>query len=226
MRPPKQVIAVHVEEKAFDNYYNGCCNGTFWPLFHSMPDRAVFKSETWEAYCDVNRQFALSTLQALRTVVKQLDAEVKMDTIPVVWIHDYQLFVAATTIRQVIEEEKLRAKLSFFLHIPFPSWDIMRLFPWDDEILQGMLACDMVGFHIEDYCLNFIDCCSRRLGCRVDRNKMLVEIAGRTVHVKALPIGIPYDRFVELAETTPKFLKISDSEKIILGVDRLDYTKG
>nr|CAD7203129.1 unnamed protein product [Timema douglasi] len=89
-----------------------------------------------------------------------------------------------------------------------------------------MDACDMVGFHIEDYCLNFIDCCSRRLGCRVDRNKMLVEIAGRTVHVKALPIGIPYDRFVELAETTPKFLKISDSEKIILGVDRLDYTKG
>nr|CAD7439043.1 unnamed protein product [Timema bartmani] len=78
----------------------------------------------------------------------------------------------------------------------------------------------MVGFHIEDYCLNFIDCCSRRLGCRVDRNKMLVEIAGRTVHVKALPIGIPYDRFVELAETTPKFLKISDSEKIILGVDK------
>nr|CAD7203130.1 unnamed protein product [Timema douglasi] len=92
------------------------------------------------AYCDVNRQFALSTLQALRTVVKQLDAEVKMDTVPVVWIHDYQLFVAATTIRQVIEEEKLRAKLSFFLHIPFPSWDIMRLFPWDDEILQGMLG--------------------------------------------------------------------------------------
>ncbi|XP_063243499.1 uncharacterized protein LOC134542860 isoform X2 [Bacillus rossius redtenbacheri] len=210
----------------FDDYYNGCCNGTFWPLFHSMPDRAVFKSETWKAYCDVNAQFATHTLQALRAVVKDLDACGKYDTHPVVWIHDYQLFVAATTIRQVLEEEKLRAKLSFFLHIPFPSWDIMRLFPWDDEILQGMLACDMVGFHVEDYCLNFIDCCSRRLGCRVDRSKMLVEIAGRTVHVKALPIGIPFDRFQELAETTPKFLKISDQEKIVLGVDRLDYTKG
>jgi trehalose 6-phosphate synthase/phosphatase len=84
----------------------------------------------------------------------------------------------------------------------------------------------MVGFHIEDYCLNFIDCCSRRLGCRVDRNHMLVELAGRTVHIKALPIGIPFDRFVQLAETTPRFLKLAESEKIILGVDRLDYTKG
>jgi trehalose 6-phosphate synthase/phosphatase len=84
----------------------------------------------------------------------------------------------------------------------------------------------MVGFHIEDYCLNFIDCCSRRLGCRVDRNNMLVELAGRTVHIKPLPIGIPFDRFVQLAETTPRFLKLAESEKIILGVDRLDYTKG
>ena len=84
--------------------------------------------------------------------------------------------------------------MSFFLHIPFPSWDIMRIFPWSDEILQGMLGCDMVGFHTEDYCLNFLDCCQRCLGCRVDRSNMLVEHCGRTVKVKAMPIGIPYDR--------------------------------
>ena len=119
--------------------------------------------------------------------------------------------------------------MGFFLHIPFPSWDIIRIFPWCDEILQvrkregtgsnillcclfqGMLGCDMVGFHIEDYCINFLDCCQRCLGCRVDRNKMLVEHCGRffvsflfqkfikiisyrTVQVKMLPIGIPYDR--------------------------------
>jgi len=222
----KQVIAVHIPQREFDDFYNGCCNGTFWPLFHSMPDRAVFKAHTWDAYCRVNKEFANRTLEALRKSVRELDEEERYETCPVVWIHDYQLLVAATTIRQVVEEEKLRCKLAFFLHIPFPSWDIMRLFPWDDEILQGMLACDMVGFHIEDYCLNFIDCCSRRLGCRVDRNNMLVELAGRTVHVKPLPIGIPFDRFVQLAETTPRFLKLAESEKIILGVDRLDYTKG
>ncbi|KAF4532499.1 hypothetical protein B566_EDAN003075 [Ephemera danica] len=178
------------------------------------------------AYCEVNAAFAASTLSALRSTLARLDAEGRGDVVPVVWIHDYQLLVAATTIRQVAEEENLRCKLGFFLHIPFPSWDIMRLFPWDDQILQGMLACDLVGFHIEDYCLNFMDCCSRRLGCRVDRHLQLVELAGRTVHVKPLPIGIPFDRFVTLAENAPRVLKTGLAERTILGVDRLDYTKG
>lgn len=89
-----------------------------------------------------------------------------------------------------------------------------------------ILAFDFVGFHIEDYCLNFIDCCCRRLGCRVDRNNMLVELAGRTVQVNALPIGIPFDRFVKMAETAPQSIKDIHKVKVILGVDRLDYTKG
>ncbi|XP_059478165.1 uncharacterized protein LOC132198254 isoform X1 [Neocloeon triangulifer] len=220
-----QVVAVNVAKDKFDAYYNGCCNGTFWPLFHSMPDRAVFKADTWNAYCEVNEEFARSTLKALRSTLAKLDAEGRTDVSPIVWVHDYQLLVAAASIRKAAEEEGLRFRLGFFLHIPFPSWDIMRLFPWDDQILQGMLACDVVGFHIEDYCLNFIDCCSRRLGCRVDRNQMMVELAGRTIHIRALPIGIPFDRFVELAENSPKVLKTTE-EKTILGVDRLDYTKG
>lgn len=102
--------------------------------------------------------------------------------------------------------------------------NIIQPFTYYSIVVFAVQACDMVGFHIEDYCLNFIDCCSRRLGCRVDRNNMLVELAGRTVHIKALPIGIPFDRFVQLAETTPRL--INTAEKIILGVDRLDYTKG
>lgn len=220
-----QVIPVHVNKEEFEDYYNGCCNGTFWPLFHSMPDRAVFNADNWKTYCKVNEEFARCTITALKDVLKDLDAEGKTETIPVIWIHDYQLLIAATTIRQKCDEENLRCKLGFFLHIPFPSWDIMRLFPWDDQILQGILAYDFVGFHIEDYCLNFIDCCCRRLGSRVDRNNMLVEIAGRTVHVKALPIGIPFERFVQLAEKAPDFLK-DKHLKVILGVDRLDYTKG
>lgn len=85
-------------------------------------------------------------------------------------------------------------------------------------------GCDMVGFHIEDYCLNFVECCQRRLGCRVDRKSLLVEHGGRTVRIRPLPIGIPYERFVQLAQEAPKL--ISTSQKIVLGVDRLDYTKG
>ena len=103
--------------------------------------------------------------------------------------------------------------------------DIFRLFPRDDEVLQGMLGCDMVGFHINDYCLNFIDCCQRRLGCRVDRKAMLVEHGSRMVRVRPLPIGIPFQSFVQMAKDAPKMVN-SGSLKIILGVDRLDYTKG
>lgn len=82
----------------------------------------------------------------------------------------------------------------------------------------------MVGFHIQDYCLNFIDCCQRNLGCRVDRKNLLVELGGRTVRIRPLPIGVPFDRFVELAENAKRLLP--SNQKIVLGVDRLDYTKG
>lgn len=132
--------------------------------------------------------------------------------------------LAANTIRDVCVDEELKIRMGFFLHIPFPSWDIIRIFPWCDEILQGMLGCDLVGFHIEDYCINFLDCCQRCLGCRVDRNKMLVEHCGRTVQVKAMPIGIPYDRFSALSRAAAPVYRCDC--RVILGVDRLDYTKG
>ncbi|XP_060530231.1 uncharacterized protein LOC132704325 isoform X2 [Cylas formicarius] len=212
-----KVVPVQMDPQIFDSYYNGCCNATFWPLFHSMPDRAQFKGEHWKNYVIANKEFAECTMKALRQLPKSQD-------VPLVWVHDYHLMLAANWIRQAAEEEGIPCKLGFFLHIPFPPWDIFRLFPWSDEILQGMLACDMVGFHITDYCLNFVDCCQRNLGCRVDRKNILVEHGGRSVRVRPLPIGIPFERFVELAEKAPKVL--STNQKIILGVDRLDYTKG
>ena len=85
-------------------------------------------------------------------------------------------------------------------------------------------SCDLVGFHIEDYCSNFIDCCQRGLGCRVDKTSLLAEHGGRTVRIRALPIGIPFQTFEEMANEAPKSL--NETYKCILGVDRLDYTKG
>lgn len=134
--------------------------------------------------------------------------------------------VSANFIRSACEEAGIQVKLAFFLHIPFPSWDIMRLFPWDDELLQNILGCDSIGFHLEDYCMNFINCCQRRLGCRVDRERMLIEHNSRTVSVHPLPISIPYERFTQLAEVAPSVVKNNPDEQILLGVDRLDYTKG
>jgi len=219
---PEQMICVAVDKETFLSYYNDCCNGTFWPLFHSMSDKAIFSGESWDAYVKVNNIFAEKTMEALRTANESLDADAP---VPLIWLHDYHLMVAANSIRQSADNENLRCKIGFFLHIPFPPWDIFRLFPSDDEVLQGLLACDLVAFHINDYCLNFIDCCERRLGCRVDRKSMLVEHGGRTVRVRPLPIGIPYDNFVDLAENAPKMFTAS-GQKLILGVDRLDYTKG
>nr|QOU11567.1 trehalose-6-phosphate synthase [Diaphorina citri] len=216
-----RVMSVHIDPKIFDSYYNGCCNGTFWPLFHSMPDRAMFCAEHWRAYAQVNQEFADKTIKALQILAQEEPAD---SGTPLVWIHDYHLMLAANTIRNIADEQNLKFKLGFFLHIPFPPWDIFRLFPWSDEILQGMLGCDMVGFHIEDYCLNFVDCCQRRLGCRVDRKNLLVEHGGRTVRIRPLPIAIPYERFVQLAQAAPRV--IDTKQKIVLGVDRLDYTKG
>ena len=91
-------------------------------------------------------------------------------------------------------EKGIRIKLGFFLHIPFPPWDIFRLLPWANQVLEGLLGCDMVGFHIEDYCLNFLDCCQRQLDCRVDRKNLIVEYQDRNISVRPLPIGIPFDK--------------------------------
>uniref|UniRef100_A0A6A7FPD3 Alpha,alpha-trehalose-phosphate synthase [UDP-forming]-like n=2 Tax=Hirondellea gigas TaxID=1518452 RepID=A0A6A7FPD3_9CRUS len=217
----EQVIPVNLPRDQFNAYYNGCCNATFWPLFHSMPDRALFQADKWEAYLSVNEEFAKLTMLAVRRVIAK-----EPGVVPLVWIHDYHLMCTANFIRSACEAEGITIKLAFFLHIPFPSWDIMRLFPWDDELLQNILGCDSIGFHLEDYCLNFIDCCHRRLGCRIDRQRMLIEHNSRTVSVHPLPISIPYERFESLSKTAEAVVKNNPEEQILLCVDRLDYTKG
>lgn len=166
-----------------------------------MPDKAVFDETFWVAYRRINELFARETIRALE---EKLASDPDTDNIPIVWIHDYHLMLAATTIRQIAEEKDILCKIGFFLHIPFPPWDMVKIFPWHDLILQGILGCDLVGFHIEDYCINFIDSCARGLGCRVDRVGKLVEHGGRTVRVRPLPISIPYERFHQMAQEAPE----------------------
>ncbi|KAK4025983.1 Uncharacterized protein APZ42_022324 [Daphnia magna] len=215
-----QVVPVNLNQQQFDSYYNGCCNGTLWPLFHSMSDRAVYSTEFWQDYIQVNQLFADKTLEAI-----ELTSAEGPGIVSLVWIHDYHLTLLPSILRQALSEKNCNARLGFFLHIPFPPWDIFRLLPWDDEILLGLLGCDMIGFHIEDYCINFLDCCHRRLGCRIDRKNLLVEYGNRIIKIAALPIGIPFQRFQKMAEEAPRLIK-EKRQKIILGVDRLDYTKG
>jgi trehalose 6-phosphate synthase/phosphatase len=217
----QQIVPVYMKKSQFDEFYNGCCNGTFWPIFHSMPDRAIFSNEHWQAYKQVNQLFADKTLEAMNHIRYPKKGKV----LPLIWIHDYHLTLTAKIVRKAASDTGVPIKLGFFLHIPFPPRDIFRLLPWANEVLEGLLGCDMVGFHIEDYCLNFIDCCHRQLGCRVDKKNFIVEHEGRKILVRSLPIGIPFDRFSNMAEEAPRVVKDS-KQRIILGVDRLDYTKG
>ncbi|KAI0231650.1 Bifunctional trehalose-6-phosphate synthase/phosphatase [Lamellibrachia satsuma] len=192
-----QIRAVDIDPDMFNEYYNGCCNTSFWPTFHSMPDRAVFKREYWKSYSLVNSQFTKATAKAFR----------------------------GTFVRWQTKEGLRRFKIAFFLHIPFPPWDVFRLFPWDDEILVGLLGCDLIGFHVDGYAENFLECCQKRLGLVVDRERKLVQHDGRTVVVQAFPIGVPFKQFEELAEQADAET-VDPRLKLILGVDRLDYTKG
>ncbi|XP_050427856.1 uncharacterized protein LOC126837916 [Adelges cooleyi] len=221
-----QIVPVELEKEEFEEFYNGCCNGTFWPLFHSMPDSATFARKDWITYCRVNEKFANCVLDTLRQAIKKLDDAGDEDTVPMVWIHDYQLLTAGKTIREVCKSENLRVKLGFFLHIPFPSWDIMKLLPWDKDVFDGLLAYDVVGFHTIDYCSNFMECCDRQPNCIVDRSNMMVFVDDHTVVVRPVPIGIPFHDFEMLSKKTPPLLNVSGDSKVILGVDRLDYTKG
>ena len=132
----RQIVCVELDEAQFDHYYNGCCNGTLWPLFHSMSDKAIYSQDYWQAYISVNQQFADQTLEAVRRA--EFNDSVKSK--PLIWIHDYHLMLAPSLIRQSLIETESTALLGFFMHIPFPPWDIFRLLPWDDEILLGMLG--------------------------------------------------------------------------------------
>ena len=202
------VGAVHLTETEVNRYYHGFSNRTLWPLFHSLHERATFDARDWETYRKVNDRFA--------EVAAESAGEADL-----VWVHDYHLTLAPAALRQALPD----TRIGFFLHIPFPPWDVFRLLPWDREILRGLLACDLVGFHVGGYAQNFLDCVERRLGARVDRRGLRVEWGDRTVQVGAFPIGIDFDAFAGKArEASPA--PEAGAERVVLGVDRLDYTKG
>ncbi len=202
-----RITPVHLTENDIQRYYHGFSNRTLWPLLHSFPALTRFDQRDFISYERVNDRFAETAL-----------AESK-DT-DLVWVHDYHLMLAPRLIRQGRPD----VRLGFFLHVPFPPYDIFRLLPWDRQLLRGMLACDLIGFHVHGYARNFIDCVERRLGARVDHENLLVEHGDRTIQVGAFPIGIDFERFESLASAAPA--RVGRRERVVLGVDRLDYTKG
>ncbi len=196
-----------------DNYYHGFCNKTIWPLFHYFTERAVYDNHYWEAYQRVNKQFFSAVCQYASSGDR-------------IWIHDYQLMLLPSLLRKKIPD----AVIGFFLHIPFPSSEIFRLLPYREEIINGILGADLIGFHTHDYVHHFTETVRKIHGHEYSFGQ--IGVGDRMVKVDAFPMGIDFQRFQNAArsekiqkEVKKLRNKIGD-RKIILSVDRLDYTKG
>ncbi|KAL2151093.1 hypothetical protein VTH82DRAFT_6191 [Thermothelomyces myriococcoides] len=210
-------IPVFVDDELADRHYNGFANSILWPLFHYHPGEITFDESAWAAYREVNLLFA-------QTVIKDVqDGDL-------VWVHDYHLMLLPQMLREEIGKSKKNVKIGFFLHTPFPSSEIYRILPVREQLLTGILDCDLIGFHTYDYARHFLSSCSRILSAATTPNG--VDWNGRFVTVGAFPIGIDPDKFVEglkkesvqnrIAALKRKF----EGVKLIVGVDRLDYIKG
>ncbi|HYP00191.1 MAG TPA: bifunctional alpha,alpha-trehalose-phosphate synthase (UDP-forming)/trehalose-phosphatase, partial [Pyrinomonadaceae bacterium] len=207
-------FAVDIPAEVAAGFYEGYANQTLWPLFHQFPSLLNFKPEHWQAYMEANRRFRDVVLEHLQPN-------------DIVWVHDYQLMLLPQLLREAVPD----ARIGFFLHIPFPSSPIFRLLPRREELLQGLLGADYLAFHTYSYLQHFRASALRILG--LDSRMDGVEVGGRSVRLDALPIGIAPGEFTELlardAETIKRrdeLRKRFDGRRVLLGVDRLDYTKG
>jgi trehalose 6-phosphate synthase/phosphatase len=203
-----------------EGYYFGFSNRTIWPLFHYFLEYTEFELDFWETYKRVNQKFADAII----------DQSGEHDTI---WVHDYQLML----VPQMIKEKRPNASIGFFLHIPFPSYEIFRTMPWRVEVLEGLLGADLIGFHTYDYERHFLSSVRRLLGLDVSFNDIFLE--NRVIKVDSFPMGIDYDKFSnaakkhEVTNTQSDFQEKLNSHKdsapgtkLILSIDRLDYSKG
>jgi trehalose 6-phosphate synthase/phosphatase len=215
-------LPVYLSEQEIEQYYYGFTNETIWPLFHYFTQYCKHDQEQWESFVKVNQKFAEKVLE----VIKPGDT---------LWIHDYHLLL----LPQMIREKCSNISIGFFLHIPFPSYEVFRILPWREKILEGMLGADLIGFHTYDYERHFISCVRRLLGYDVDFNRITLE--NRIAKVDAFPMGIDYERFSDCAvelqakltkdrsklqQEIDKYFLSSPDRKLVLSIDRLDYTKG
>ncbi|RKY47161.1 MAG: bifunctional alpha,alpha-trehalose-phosphate synthase (UDP-forming)/trehalose-phosphatase [Candidatus Neomarinimicrobiota bacterium] len=209
----KDMVPVFLSREEYNRYYEGFSNKTIWPLFHYFTEYAEYEREYWDAYKRVNSKFA-------EIIIQNSDAD------SVIWVHDYHLMLLPGLLREANPD----SRIGFFLHIPFPSFEIFRLLPWRDEILKGILGADLIGFHTYDYLRHFLSSVKHILGVEHVFNELIID--DRIVKVDTFPLGIDVDRFVHaesdifVRKNIEKLEKKYSGRKVIISVDRLDYTKG
>jgi len=204
-------VPIHLTPGEVSRYYEGFSNGVLWPLFHYLLDRVPLGERDWESYRRVNERFA--DLVASRYREGDL-----------VWVHDYQLMLVPGLLRKRIPD----AKIAFFLHIPFPSSEVFRILPWRTQLLEGLLGADLVGFHTLSYMRHFATSLMLVLGLEANVDRVVAD--GREVRFGAFPMGIDakaFDALGRAPETIAEAEKTRQGgQRILLGIDRLDYTKG
>jgi trehalose 6-phosphate synthase/phosphatase len=209
---------IRLTQEQVEKYYRGFSNETLWPLFHDLLGHAKFSWDNWGIYQEVNSSFA-----------QQVASEITTDDF--LWIHDYQLLMVGYYLRNL----HISHPLAFFLHIPFPSLDLFRRLPWKKEIIHGMMEYDLIGFQTLRDRRNFMQCVRGlipEVEVDIRRRYSLIQYRGRTITIGHFPIGIDFQEFETGVQTSEVeeaawFLHENLGERqIVLGLDRLDYTKG
>lgn len=204
---------VFLSDEQISNYYEGYSNSTIWPLCHYFFSYIEYKAEYWAAYREVNALFSRESLPFI-------------ENDDIVWIQDYQLML----LPKLIRDKKPATSIGYFHHIPFPSYELFRVLPEREEVLEGLLGADLIGFHTHDYMRHFISAIYRvlNLNCTLDE----ITLKERIVHVDAFPMGINYEQYHEapalpaVREKSAMLREKLSDKQVILSVDRLDYSKG
>ncbi len=218
-----QLYPVPLTADDMAQYYEGFCNATLWPLYHDVIVKPIYDRTWWERYVDVNRRFTEVTARAAARGAT-------------VWVQDYQLQLVPKMLRMLRPD----LTIGFFLHIPFPPVELFMQLPWRTEITEGLLGADLVGFHLPDGAHNFVVLARRLIGAQTSRASIgvrsrfgEVNTGSRTVKVGAFPISIDSSELDRAARNRAVRRRareirseLGNSRKILLGVDRLDYTKG
>ena len=209
----KKMTPVFLTHQEIEDFYEGFSNGVLWPAFHYFPQYISYESRLWEAYVAVNQKFC-------DVILEMAEPD---DTI---WIHDYHLLLLPQMVKQALPN----ATIAFFQHIPFPSYEIFRLLPWREALLQGLCGADLVGFHTYDDMRHFMSAVSRVLG--YSNEKGYIRANDHLINVDAFPMGIDYRKYEASAQdattqaTITNYKSILGEQKLLLSIDRLDYSKG
>jgi trehalose-6-phosphate synthase len=218
-KPQYALRRLWLDEAEVKGYYEGFANEGLWPLCHIAHTRPVFKPDDWRQYRRVNEKFAEATLE-----------EIEGEEEPYVLVQDYHF----TLVPKLIKDRRPDARVALFWHIPWPNPEAFAICPWRKELLTGLLGADLIGFHTQFHCNNFLETVDRTLESRIDRERFAVKREGRTTVIKAFPISVPY---LESMSRDPEGDSRADRERVAkltginaeftaVGVDRLDYTKG